>query len=62
MIMDFMVRMWFGVNGSGLDEVFRLPVISSLLLPLPHENVHREEDLSCLADCSRKDIRTLLMV
>lgn len=31
MIVDFMVRIWFGVNGSGLHESFRLSVVSGLL-------------------------------
>ena len=65
MIVDFMVRTCFGVNGSGLHESFRLSVVSGLLFTTAmtsYRNVRREEESSCLADCSKIDIKTLLMV
>lgn len=38
-----MVRMWFGVNGSGLDELFTLSVVSGLLFTTAmtsYRNIH----------------------
>lgn len=54
-IVDFMVRMWFGVRGSGLDESLRQSVVRGLLFTTAmtsYRNVPREEQSSCVADCS----------
>lgn len=60
-----MVKIWFGVRGSGQEASQKLSVVKGLLLitaMTSYRNVLKEEQSSCLDDCSRIDVKTLLMV
>ncbi len=65
MIVDFIVRMWFGVKGSGPDGSFKCSVVSGLLLTMAitsYRNVLREVLSSLCADWLRIAERTILTV
>lgn len=65
MIVDFIVRIWFGVKGSGPDGSFKCSVVSGLLLTMAitlYRNVLKEVLSSLCADLSRIAVRTLRMV
>lgn len=61
----FIVRIWFGIKGSGPDGSFKCSAVSGLLLMIAitsYMNVLREVLSSLCADLSRIAVRTLLMV
>lgn len=65
MTADFIVRIWFGVKGSGPDGSFKCSAVSGLLLMTAitsYMNVLKEELSSLRADLSRMAVRTLLTV
>lgn len=64
-MVDFIVRMWFGVKGSGPDGSFKCSAVSGLLLTIAitsYKNVLREVLSSLRDDWSSIAVRTLLTV
>lgn len=65
MIVDFILRMWFGVKGSGSDGSFKCSAVNGLLLMTAissYRNVLREVLSSLCADWSRMAVRTHLTI